>query len=256
MTGIIYCHTNILNNKKYIGQTTSTLEGRSKKGFGYLLDGNKETHTKFANSIRKYGWENFKHEVLEVVEAETKEELIQKLNELEIFYIQKFNTLKNGYNCDAGGNNKNCSEEAKKKLSEYHLGKKLNIETRKKLSESHKGKITINNGEKIKHVSPSEMDYYLNEGWVKGSLPVSEETKNKIRNTLKGNKLSEKTKLKMSLSHKGSSSWIKGKHHSEETKEKIRKANKGKNPYIKTQEIKDKIRNTLLERNKIKKQEK
>ena len=53
---------------------------------------------------------------------------------------------------------------------------------------------------------------------------LSNETKNKIRNKAIGRRGSEETKLKMSLSRKGKSTFNKGKKHKEETKLKISKA--------------------------------
>jgi 5-methylcytosine-specific restriction endonuclease McrA len=51
---------------------------------------------------------------------------------------------------------------------------------------------------------------------------VLKETREKIRNTLKGRKLSLETKRKMSKSHKGINTWTKGKHLSEKTIEKLK----------------------------------
>lgn len=58
---------------------------------------------------------------------------------------------------------------------------------------------------------------------------LSEEHKEKIRRwALSRTPMSEETKKKMSIAHKGKPSWIKGKHHSEETKRKLSIANKGR----------------------------
>lgn len=68
----IYCHTNKINGKKYIGQTRQELNRRFRDGEGY-----KEC-PKFYNAIKKYGWDNFEHEVL--FEHLTLEEANQKEN--------------------------------------------------------------------------------------------------------------------------------------------------------------------------------
>ena len=50
MRGYIYCYTNILNNKKYIGQTRYTIEQRAGvngKHYG--------SQYKFGKAINKYG---------------------------------------------------------------------------------------------------------------------------------------------------------------------------------------------------------
>jgi len=57
----------------------------------------------------------------------------------------------------------------------------------------------------------------------------SEETKRKISKKLKGRKLTEEHKIKLSLIKKEKGVWNKGIPHTEETKEKISKICKGKN---------------------------
>ena len=56
----VYCHTNMINNKKYIGQTKEQPRERrwGNGGIGY------KTQQYFWRAIQKYGWDNFKHEVL------------------------------------------------------------------------------------------------------------------------------------------------------------------------------------------------
>ena len=64
MTGYIYCYTNKINDKKYIGQTTKTIEIRAgKNGIGY------DRRYKFGKAIAKYGWDNFILEILETIEC-------------------------------------------------------------------------------------------------------------------------------------------------------------------------------------------
>lgn len=96
--GIIYCYTNLINGKKYIGQTVNPNQryyahkscAFNKKDPEY----NKPLHKAF----RKYGCDNFQYEVL--AEANT----IEELNGLEIYYIAHYNTqVPNGYNIESGG---------------------------------------------------------------------------------------------------------------------------------------------------------
>ena len=100
--GIIYVYFNRAKYEKegiekyYVGQTIETMEQRAgKDGIRYgWADPN--CNTKFARSIRKWGWDAFKCRVLEEVYEED-------LDELEKFYIEQFNSYKNGYNSTLGG---------------------------------------------------------------------------------------------------------------------------------------------------------
>lgn len=88
----VYCHT-FPNGKKYIGITKTNVEKRWNNGFGY------SSQPKMAKAINKYGWDNVKHEVLAV--GLTKE----LANQLEQYYIAKYDSFVNGYNSTIGGDN-------------------------------------------------------------------------------------------------------------------------------------------------------
>lgn len=90
---IIYCITNKINGKPYIGQTTRTLEER-------IYEHRHCKKTAIGKAIQKYGWskETFKVEILEVCET------LEQLNEREKFWIAKYNSIApNGYNLTEGG---------------------------------------------------------------------------------------------------------------------------------------------------------
>ena len=100
--GIIYVYFNKAKYEKegiekyYVGQTVRTMEQRAgKDGIGYHWD-DPNYNNKFANSIRKWGWNAFEGRVLEEVYEED-------LDELEKFYIEYFDSFKNGYNSTLGG---------------------------------------------------------------------------------------------------------------------------------------------------------
>lgn len=85
----IYCITNIINGKKYIGQSNNV-----KRRFNEHIKGNADTI--IHNAIKKYGEENFKIETLETN--------ITNYNEREQYWIKELNTLvPNGYNMTEGG---------------------------------------------------------------------------------------------------------------------------------------------------------
>lgn len=85
--------TNTVNNKKYIGQTIQPFENR----LAQHKYKSKAENLPLYNSIKKYGWDNFKKEIID--HAESKDDLCEK----EIYYINKYDTVKNGYNMTLGG---------------------------------------------------------------------------------------------------------------------------------------------------------
>ena len=99
----IYCHTNKLNGKKYIGQTHDYQKR--------CQPANYKGCTKFYYAIQKYGWDNFLHEILEQNLS------LEEANKKEEYYIKFFNTIENGYNLKSGGLNNIFSNESKKKMS-------------------------------------------------------------------------------------------------------------------------------------------
>lgn len=82
---IVYKATNITNKKVYIGITTKTLEHRMKI---HKRD-SKKLGTYFYNAIRKYGFDNFKWEVIDTASS------IDELHKKEIYYISKYNSFDN-----------------------------------------------------------------------------------------------------------------------------------------------------------------
>ena len=114
MKGIIYKYTSP-SGKIYIGQTIN--EKKRRNAFFNL---NKSyAGPKINHAREKYGPENFQYEVLFTVTSKIKEELVDILNEKEKQYIKYYDSFKNGYNSDEGGNS--CTyertEEHKKKAS-------------------------------------------------------------------------------------------------------------------------------------------
>ncbi len=120
---------------------------------------------KLYRSLKKYGVDKHKFEIIHQCEPE-------KLDELEIYYIELFQCFnsKYGLNLLSGGNGKfKVSDETRRKISEAHKGKIL--------SEDHKRKI----GETLKGINT----------WAKG-MPSPK----------KGVKLSDETRRKMSEAKK------------------------------------------------------
>lgn len=127
----VYCHITP-DGKRYIGFTGLALHKRFGGGQLYGTQ-------KFTDAIKKYGWENIEHIVLE--SGLTKEEASEK----EIYYINYYNTLDDnyGYNIASGGIHGRCpisfTEEVRAKISKSLTGRKVSAEARKNMSLSHIG---------------------------------------------------------------------------------------------------------------------
>jgi hypothetical protein len=164
----------------------------------------------FSAAIKKYGWENFTHEML--VEYITEDEA----NVLEVFYIKEHHSFHpHGYNLTEGGGNASPSEETRAKLSAANKGK---VSPHKGIpkSEEHKAKLSaVKKGKKHTEETKTKLST-INKG-----KKLSAETIAKRSATVMGAKRSEETKAKMSAAGKG-------KIISEETKDKMSAAKKGK----------------------------
>lgn len=121
--GYIYIISNDINNKVYIGQTIETVEKRYKDH----ISASKSSNTKgviLYNAMRKYGVEHFIVKELKKISCISNTELRDKINELECYYISKYNSQNpNGYNITSGGSN--VSESIKVKIDQYDIDGKF-----------------------------------------------------------------------------------------------------------------------------------
>lgn len=147
MSYCVYCHTNKINGKKYVGITSQKPEKRWRNGEGYRGQ-------VFYNAILKHGWEEFNHEILFTGLNEHQAEE----KEIELIKKWKTNDSRYGYNVSSGGESGNngaaCSDIRRKKMSERMKGdknpmfgkkggmngKKLTPEQKLKISNGNKGK--------------------------------------------------------------------------------------------------------------------
>lgn len=141
----VYKHTSP-NGKVYIGITSRNPLSRWKNGHGY------KNNPHFWNAIVKYGWDNFKHEIL--FDGLTKDEACEK--EVELIAKYKSNEYQFGFNRSSGGEfagsgvfksnatkqkisrsltGRKMTEEEKRKSAEAHIGLKRSEETKRKMSE-------------------------------------------------------------------------------------------------------------------------
>lgn len=116
--GYIYKIVNDVNDKVYIGQTMATTNIRFSQ---HIFDSKHKTHKSMLyNAMNKYGHKNFHILELEKIISTTKSELKEKLNELEIHYIELYKSTNNsyGYNISLGGSSSNYCY---KKISQYDM---------------------------------------------------------------------------------------------------------------------------------------
>lgn len=90
----IYLITNLINNKRYVGQSIDCHRRFSQ----HKAVAGKDHHSALHGAMQKYGTENFQMEILE--------EHVANYNEREQYWINHYNTLvPNGYNIMRGGSN-------------------------------------------------------------------------------------------------------------------------------------------------------
>lgn len=198
----IYKITNIVNNKVYIGSTIRSFSKRWGEHRRGLRD-NKHHSTYLQNSWNKYGKDNFIFEIIE--ELHNKDEIyINSKEELWINYYNSCNS-KFGYNNENIIDNKrNLSEATKEKIRKTKIGKIASQETRKKMSESHMRRFRENNEIPWNTGKTPSLETKIKMSNSQLGRKHSSETIEKIRNGNKGKKVSIESRLRISLSKKGS----------------------------------------------------
>lgn len=110
----IYCIENLINHKKYIGQSID-IEMRWR---GHKSELRRSIHINdyLQNAWNKYGEDNFQFYILEECANNI-------MDDRERYYIMLYNTVNRdyGYNLESGGSiNKTLSDYTKRKISENH----------------------------------------------------------------------------------------------------------------------------------------
>jgi group I intron endonuclease len=190
-THYLYCITNTVNGKFYIGQS---IEPR-KRWWAHKNEATKDKPISIIScAIKKYGTEVFEFEI--IAECKTWDDA----NDMETLLVSQYDCqVPKGYNVAPGGINSPKTEEWKRKVSQTLMGHEVTQESREKLSKSHMGKVLTE-------------EHRKNIG-IASSLRIhTEETKKKLSEINMGNKNSL------------------GFHHTDEAKKRISEARKGKKP--------------------------
>ena len=206
--GIIYCASNLITGKSYIGQTTLTLEKRKAK---HLQNSQTDLDSRFYQAIRKHGIDSFEWEIVEEVETEN-------LDEREIYWINEFNTLFEGYNMTIGGGTikgYSHSDETKEKIKKSLGGKSMRDHYIK------------NHGEEIGVKKYEEYIEKLNKANGKGRTRL--DLFMERHGEEEGKRLYNEFIKKIKESRKGKDTWMKGKKHSDESKKIMSEKQTGPN---------------------------
>lgn len=219
---VIYCVTNTVNGKRYIGKTAKGLETRRQT---HQFSANRGSNTVFHKAMRKYGYTSFEWSVLH--EATDDEDI----DELEKLYIERMGTHYSdgdglGYNMTKGGDGGLMPEESRLRGSQNRQYM-WTAERRKSWGEARKGKkLTDDHRAKIKEGLKNSKN-----------REITEETRKRISEARKGFRLTEESKKKISESvklimtperRKQIGDQHRGKIISDEQKAKLSKAHKGR----------------------------
>lgn len=104
MSGYVYCLTNRVNGKQYVGITTRSVQKRLSEH--YAAD------SYIGNALRKYGIENFDVSILEKVES--RDALLAR----EVHWINEVSSFNKGYNLTLGGDGARTLEKLEIQLSD------------------------------------------------------------------------------------------------------------------------------------------
>jgi group I intron endonuclease len=208
--GIIYKATNLVNGKVYIGQTTMPLYKRKSSHIRNKLK------TGFAGAIEKYGKDNFIFE--EIYTAFDRNEL----DKSEEFFIEHFRSTEKdfGYNLVKSATNSTKgykhTPENIRKMTEGRMRTRVykphTEEAKLRISQSKKGTVPHNKGVPVTEEMKSRISDTLKEKYKDSNFKTkqcshlknpSEATKKKMSESKKGSKASEETKAKISVALKG-----------------------------------------------------
>ena len=191
-TYCVYIHTNKIDGKMYVGQTCQNPQKRWAGGSKY------KGSTYFYKAIKKYGWDNFEHEI--VASNLTSDEA----NHFEELLISQLDTMnpKYGYNLKSGGENNLLSEETKHKISQAaslrtsdknpFFGKHHTESLKQQMSKTKQGMFTGNKNPNYGKTTSDEVKQKISNGIKKAIASDEMKTKLSANNTKEKNPMARK----------------------------------------------------------------
>lgn len=181
--GYIYLIQNLINGKKYVGQTIQ--DDINKRWKAHKQVNKRFVGTCLFNAYKKYGIENFKYQIICICFDED-------TNKYEEEYINKYQTLyPNGYNMIEGGKSRKFTPILKQIISEKlrgekhpMFGKHLKEETKQKLRQKTGGIYNANYGKKLTEEQKQHLSMLAKERHKNNNYNQSNEIKQKISNSL------------------------------------------------------------------------
>jgi hypothetical protein len=197
----VYITINLINNKKYVGDHSTTNLNDGYLGSGKLI----------LSAIKKYGKNNFKREILEYCSSK------QIAFDAQEKYIMSFNTLNPyGYNISPKGGHQcknGMSIESREKWLSSLKNTLSSKETRLKMSKAKKGKPSTKKGIKVKE---KMVEKYGAEDGIKRYNEYLKKSKKSHQNVIQSKETREKRSKK-----------LKGRKRPKEVCEKISKVLQG-----------------------------
>ena len=184
-TGYIYMFRNKVNQKCYIGKTTNI----KSRYYSHVNAHKRKSYIQKA--ITKYGIDNFEFIVLENICCDDQKMLNAKLNDLEKYYIEKYDSYKSGYNLTLGGDGA--------------LGAIRSDESKKLYSESKKGNKNPAKSDAVKEKISNTLKQYFKEH---GPNKMSDEGRARLRENMLGEKNPMYGKSAMKNKHYPKLLWV------------------------------------------------
>ncbi len=161
--GYVYCFHNQVNGKKYIGRTIHLIQRYSNHKHAHKT--NRYPNTALYRAFNKYGWDNFVFGIVEECEDD---------KDREMYWIQYYDTMNNGYNLTLGGEGvigRRWTESQREAHRKCHVGRVLppdqvEVIRQNKLNQSQETKDKISYTMTNHHHNLSDWEITFNDGRV------------------------------------------------------------------------------------------